>query len=178
MIPLYLEHDVSQLGSRDYIPGEKWDEIQREGDSERFSAEGEIDSDRSPAYFYRGEAGLTRLNAFIEPRDRFGYVVALPKSGAMPLSLSLSLSLGYPTGDGTARSPKGPRNARTTYAHHRSYAPVYHACTSVVKSSEVVGGEREETKETERLKKTNGRQIWAGRFLCALPITGHPRTVG
>lgn len=92
MIPLYLEHDVSQLGSRDYIPGEKWDEIQREGDSERFSAEGEIDSDRSPAYFYRGEAGLTRLNAFIEPRDRFGYVVALPKSGAMPLSLSLSLS--------------------------------------------------------------------------------------
>jgi len=32
--------------------------------------------------------------------------------------------------------------------------------------------------EQERpgLKKTNGRQIWAGRFLCALPITGHPRT--
>lgn len=174
MIPLYLEHDVSQLGSRDYIPGEKWDEIQREGDSERFSAEGEIDSDRSPAYFYRGEAGLTRLSSLVIDSAtslRCQRVARCP-------SLSLSLSLGYPTGDGTARSPKGPRNARTTYAHHRSYAPVHHACTSAVKSSEVVGGEREETKETERLKKTNGRQIWAGRFLCALPITGHPRTVG
>lgn len=32
------------------------------------------------------------------------------------------------------------------------------------------GGER------PGLKKTNGRQIWAGRFLCALPITEHPRT--
>lgn len=117
MIPLYLEHDVSQLGSRDYIPGEKWDEIQREGDSERFSAEGEIDSDRSPAYFYRGEAGLTRLNAFIEPRDRFGYVVALPKSGAMPLSLSLSLS-GIPRETGRRDPPRDrgmrARPTRTT----------------------------------------------------------------
>lgn len=88
MIPLYLEYDVSQLGSRDYIPGEKWDEIQREGDSERFSAEGEIDSDRSPAYFYRGEAGLTRLSSLV-----IDSATSLRcQRVARCLSLSLSLS--------------------------------------------------------------------------------------
>lgn len=94
------------------------------------------------------------------------------------------MPLVYPTGDPTARDPPKDRGMRarptrtTALPSPRVYAPVYHACTNAVKSLEAVGGEREEAKETERLKKTNGRQIWAGRFLCALPITGHPRTVG